>query len=147
MLTVQPLTHLLTESTASPRLQTALVSGFAGAALLLAAVGLYGLLMGDVVRRTREFGVRLALGASPGELLRNALGRGMRLIAVGLVLGVAGSLAAGRLLQTMLYEVEPGDLSAAGAAGVVLGCVGLAACWLPARRAGLVSPAVALRQE
>jgi predicted permease len=147
ILTVQPLTSLLTETTAAPRLQTALVSGFAGAALLLAAVGLYGLLTGDVVRRTREFGVRIALGASPGELLRNALGRGMRLIGVGLVLGFVGSFAASRFLQTMLYEVKPGDLSAAGAAGVVLGSVGLAACWFPARRAARVSPTVALRQE
>jgi predicted permease len=147
ILTLLPLTSLLSESTASPRLQTALVSAFAGAALLLAAVGLYGLLTGDVVRRTREFGVRIALGASPGELLRNALGRGMRLIAVGLVLGLAGSFAASRLLETMLYEVKAGDLSAAGAAGLVLGCVGLAACWFPARRAARVSPAVALRQE
>ncbi len=144
---LQPLGSVVAESSASSRVQTGLLAGFAGAALLLAAIGLYGLLSGEVARRTQEFGLRLALGAEPSRLLRNALGRGVRLTALGVVAGIAGAVGAGRLLSSLLFEVSPLDSSSIVGAAIVLASVALAACWIPARRAARVDPMVALRHD
>jgi hypothetical protein len=144
---MQPLTALLPESTAASRAQTGLLGGFALFALLLSAVGLYGLLSGEVARRTQEFGVRLALGAEPSALLASALRRGMTLLVVGLVLGILAASAASRYLQTLLFEVQPYDVPATLAAAAILVAVGLFACWIPASRAANVDPMIALRHE
>jgi putative ABC transport system permease protein len=144
---MQPLTALLPESTAASRAQTGLLGGFALFALLLSAVGLYGLLSGEVARRTQEFGVRLALGAEPSALLASALRRGMTLLVVGLVLGILAASAASRYLQTLLFEVQPYDVPATLAAAAILVTVGLFACWIPASRAANVDPMIALRHE
>ena len=118
-----------------------------GLALLLAAIGLYALLAQEVGRRTREIGIRMALGADRGQVLRMVISLGATLAAIGLAAGLAGAWAATRGLRTLLYGVTPADpATAAGVALLLLG-VALAACWLPARRATRVDPLVALREE
>jgi hypothetical protein len=144
---LQPMTRLLSSSAASERVQTGLLTSFAFAALMLASLGLYGLLTGEVARRTQEFGVRIALGARRGNLLLDALGRGMKLVFIGLLLGIAGAVGVGQLLRNLLYEVQPGDWFSVTVAAVVLAAVGLMACGAPAYRASRVDPLTALRHE
>ncbi|MBC8165780.1 MAG: ABC transporter permease [Bryobacteraceae bacterium] len=144
---LQSLNSVVAASSASSRVQAGLLAGFASIALLLAAIGLYGLLSGEVARRTPEFGVRLALGAEPSRLLRGALGSGLRLVAAGLVVGIAGAVGAGRFLSSLLFEVSPADVLSMTGAAAVLALVALAACWIPARRASRVDPMVALRHD
>ena len=131
---------------AARRFNTTLVVIFAFAALLLAAVGTYGVMSYAVSTRTRELGVRAALGASPRDLLRLVAraGRGAHAVAVGL--GVAASLVATRLMATMLYQVTPRDPATFALVAGVLTTVALVATWLPARRAVSVSPIRALRE-
>ena len=124
-----------------------LLAILAGLALTLASVGLYGVLSYFVGERTREIGVRRALGASNGSVVSLVLGRGARLVAFGLVLGGLGVLGAMRLMEGLLYEVGTTDPLALGGAVMVLGLVGAVACLLPAARAARVDPAVTLRGE
>jgi ABC-type antimicrobial peptide transport system permease subunit len=122
-----------------------LVAGFAGAALILAAVGLYGLMAHMVSQRTREIGIRVALGAQAREVRWMVIRRGAILATVGLVAGLAGAYAGRRLLETQLYQVSPTDVATlAGAAGLLL-IVALVACYIPARRAVSIDPVEALR--
>lgn len=100
-----------------------------------------------VGQRTREIGVRMALGAQPGTVQKLILGQGTRLAALGLAIGLVAALGAGRLLRTVLYEVSPFDLVSFTLVTVMLSAVGLLACWLPARRATRVDPIIALRSE
>lgn len=124
-----------------------LLGAFAATALLLSAVGIYGMLAYDVVQRTREIGIRGAIGASRGQILRLILGQGMRKAAAGLVLGLVGALWLNRYLETLLFEVEPTDpLTLAGVTGG-LALIAFVACWIPAWRAAKVDPVVALRSE
>lgn len=132
---------------AAQRLAMLLLGVFACLALLLAAVGLYGVLSYSVGTRTREFGVRLAVGATPQSLLGLVLGGGLKLAGAGLLLGLAGALGLSRLLQSLLYEVPPHDPLTLGAVATILLIVALWACWLPARRATRVNPIEALRAE
>ena len=134
-------------SVSQERLLAGLTSFFGALTLLLASLGLYGLMAYAMRRRTREIGVRMALGARPADVLRMALGGGLRLVVAGAVLGVAGALALTRLTTSVLYGVTPSDPMTIAAAMLLLGGVTLLACWLPARRAALVDPTVALRYE
>ena len=148
-----PLTDLalwsdrLTGSIAPRRLMAWLLTAFAGAALLLAVVGLYGVMSYLVAQRTREFGVRVALGAQWSDLRRLVLGHGMRLVMTGVVLGVAAALALSRVIRSLLFEVSATDPSTFLAVALTLLFAAAAACWLPARRAARVDPMRALRAE
>ena len=130
-----------------PRFSTTLLGGFAGLALVLAAIGIYGVMSFDVSRRTQEIGIRMALGAKPGDVMRSVLGGGGKLAAIGTAIGIAGALALTRYLKTLLYEVSTTDPATLTGAAALLGLVALAAVWLPARRATRVDPVVALRSE
>jgi len=129
------------------RLIARLSSLFGLAALLLAAIGLYGLLAHEVTRGTREIGIRVALGAPTRQILRRVVRNGVALVAVGVAIGLAASLAVTRLLGAMLYDVKPGDPITLIAVTLLLMLVALAACYIPARRATRVDPLVALRHE
>ena len=120
---------------------------FAGVALLLAGVGIYGVTSYGVAQRTHEIGIRLALGASGDRVLRDVVGRGVRLTLIAVAIGLVGAVAMGRLASTVLFGVTPIDPPALAAAAMVLGAVSIAACYIPARRASRVDPVVALAQE
>jgi putative ABC transport system permease protein len=124
-----------------------LLAGFAGAALLLAAIGLYGVIAYTVSQRTREIGIRMALGAQRGDVLALMLRQGMQLVGIGVALGAACAFGLTRFLANMLYEVKPTDPSTFVGVSLVLVLVALLAAWLPARRAASVNPAAALRSE
>ena len=124
-----------------------LLGGFALAALVLAATGLYGVSAYAVAQRRREFGIRLALGASRGQVRSLVLGQGMKLAALGVAIGLAGALILSRVLGHLLYEIKPTDPLTFGAVSVLLLTVAALASWLPARRAAKVDPMVALRAE
>jgi predicted permease len=129
------------------RLIARLSSFFGGLSLLLACIGLYGLLSYEVARRTREIGVRMALGARPSDVLRFFVRQGVALSAVGAVLGILGALGLTRYLASLLYGVRPFDLLTFLSVALLLGLVALAACYIPARRASHVDPIIALRYE
>jgi predicted permease len=126
---------------------TFLLAVFAAIALLLASVGIYGVLSYVVAQHTRQIGIRMALGATPAQVMRDVLGYGLRLTSVGLALGLAGAVAGTRVLSTLLYGVRPLDPLTFVAAPSLLAAVAVAACYIPARRATKVDPMVALRYE
>jgi predicted permease len=130
-----------------PRFNAALISLFAAIGFVLAAIGIYGVLSFTVSSRTREIGLRMALGAAPGNVLRLVLWRGVRLIVTGLVAGAVLALSVAHLLEGLLYGVSPEDPVIAAIAAVLLLLAGLLACYIPARRAMRVDPMVALRYE
>jgi putative ABC transport system permease protein len=144
---IQTMEQVVLDSIANIRLQTILLGGFASLALLLASIGLYGVTSYSVEHRRREMGVRLALGAGRGSVLRLVLGQGLRLTTGGLVVGLIGALAVTRYLETLLYEVQPTDPSVFAAVFGVLIATAMLACYLPARRATRVDPALVLRDE
>jgi putative ABC transport system permease protein len=139
--------QVVAASTSQRRLALALFGTFAAAALLLAIAGIYGVLAGSVSERTREIGVRSALGATPVSLIGMILEQGGRLAALGIVLGLAGSFAVTRYLQSLLFGIAPNDPVTLAGVCVLLGCVTLAACLVPAARAARVDPSEALRSE
>jgi putative ABC transport system permease protein len=139
--------ELLNNSLGERRFTMFLLGSFAAVALLLACVGLFGVMAYLVSQRTHEIGVRLALGARPGDVFRLIIGRGMALAAVGSAFGVGGAWALGRFLESMLYQVAPTDPITLASAPVLLLAVALLACYIPARRAMKVDPMVALRYE
>jgi putative ABC transport system permease protein len=123
------------------------LSIFAGVGLLLAAIGLYGVLAYSVAWRTREIGIRMALGAQMADVMRFILGQGLVLVVVGGVIGIPVALATGRLLRAWLFGVRSTDPVTFIAVALLLAAVALFACWLPARRATRVNPIEALRYE
>jgi len=144
---VSTMAEVVSEASAPQRLSAAALGGFAGGALLLAAIGLYGVLAFVVAQQTREIGVRLALGAKRGQVLALVVERGMRLVAIGLVLGLASALGAARLLRSLLYDTQTYDPVTFVAVPVLLAVVSFCACYLPARKAATVDPVVTLRAQ
>ena len=138
---------MLSEGVAAPRFRTFLFAVFAGLALCLAIAGVYGVMAYTVGQRSNEFGLRIALGASTGSVVRLVVGQGLALACIGLVLGLAASIACTRLLKAMLFEVQPNDQATFVAVATLLAIVALLACYIPARRATRVDPMVALRYE
>lgn len=135
------------DALATRRLTMTLLGAFAALALVLASVGLYGVMALSVTQRTREFGIRLALGAARQDVFRLAFGRGLALVGIGMSLGLLGAIGAGRALTTLLYNVGTLDPAALLTALISLAVVTVIACWFPARRATRVDPIVALRYE
>jgi predicted permease len=144
---VLTMAEVVSEASAPQRLSAAALGGFAGGALLLAAIGLYGVLAFVVAQQTREIGVRLALGAKRAQVVALVVERGMRLVTIGLVLGLASALGAARLLRSLLYDTQTYDPLTFVAVPVLLAVVSLCACYLPARKAATVDPVVALRAQ
>jgi putative ABC transport system permease protein len=120
---------------------------FAGVALLLAAVGLYGVMSYLVSQRTREIGVHVALGARPLDIHRLIIGQGLKLLGLGVTLGLLGSIALSRLMTSLLFGVTAYDVQTLAGVSLLLAVVALAACFIPARRAANVEPTIALRAE
>ena len=149
----QPLYNLMTmeqrlaNTTTSRRLNTALLGTFAAVALLLAVVGIYGVMSYAVTQRTREIGMRMALGAQPGNVMRFVMGQGMRVVLLGVAIGLIGALALARVLRNLLFQVAPTDPATFVSVALILSAVALLACYLPARRAARIDPMVALRQQ
>ena len=144
---IRPLETTVSESVAGPRFQAALLSSFAGLALLLAALGLYGLISYGAALRRREIGIRIALGARPRQILRLVTAGGLKLVVLGLAIGCAAALVATRLLSSLLFEVRPTDPATYLTIAAVLLAVGIAAGAIPARRAARIDPLEALRSE
>jgi putative ABC transport system permease protein len=142
-----PLTDAVTESIAERRFSMLLLTVFAGIAVFLAAVGLYGVVAYTVTQRTQEIGLRMAIGAAPSDVLRMVVGDGLKLATIGMVLGIAAALGLARVIKSMLFDVTPFDAASYGVTAMVLLAVAALACYVPARRAMRVDPLVALRQE
>ena len=137
----------VSESLAGRRERATILGAFAALALLIAVVGIYGVMSCSVARRTHEIGLRMALGAGRGDVLRMVVGSGLRMAAFGMAIGLAGALAATRVLRTFLYRIEPTDRTTFCAVCAILGAAALLASYLPARRAASVDPIAALRRE
>jgi predicted permease len=144
---VATMEQLIWRTGSDRRFASVIYGTFAIAALLLAAVGLYGVVSGLVAERTREFGIRAALGATRVDIVRGVLGNGLFFTAIGVAIGVAGASATSRLLETLLYGVTRADPATYVGVIALLGGVAALACWAPARRAAAVDPAVTLRSE
>jgi predicted permease len=144
---VKTMERLMADSVAPQRISLLLIGIFAGMALVLASAGIYGVVSYTASRRTHEIGVRIAMGARSSDVLKLVLGEGLRLVAAGVAVGLAGALALTRVLERVLYGVRPGDPLTLIAVSVVLAAVALAASYVPARRASKVDPVEALRYE
>ncbi|HEY5551043.1 MAG TPA: ABC transporter permease, partial [Opitutaceae bacterium] len=144
---IEPVADIFGEQTAQRRLNLVLIGAFAGLALVLAALGLYGVLAYSVSQRTGEFGIRFALGALPRDVSRMVLMQGGRLVALGLGVGLVVAFALAHLVDSLLFGVEPRDWMTYAGVTLVLGTSAFFAAWLPARRATKVDPMVALRAE
>jgi putative ABC transport system permease protein len=142
---VSPLDDVVDGSLDQRRFSMLLLGLFASIALFLAAVGLYGVISYSVSLRTQEIGLRRAIGAPPGRLLRMVVGQGMRLVVIGIAVGLAAALALARFVSTLLYGVTPFDVPSYAATAAALLAVAALACYVPARRAMRVDPIIALR--
>jgi putative ABC transport system permease protein len=147
VMSVMTMEQRVSTALARPRFNALLLNLLSALAAALAAVGIYGVISYSVAQRTREIGIRLALGAKRSDVLRLVIRQGMALAGAGVAIGLAASLALTRLMQGLLYGVSATDLLTFAGAALLLGAVAGAACWLPARRATRVDPMVALREE
>lgn len=144
---IRTMDEILADTVAQPRFHTVLSGLFGVVALVLAAVGIYGVMAYVVAQRTHEIGIRMSLGAEKGDVLRLIVRQGMALVSIGLVAGIAGAVALTRVLSNLLYEVKPIDPPTFMGVVLLLASVALLACYIPARRAAKVDPMVALRYE
>ena len=141
------LSSIVDQSLGERRFVTMVLGGFSLAALILAALGVFGVVSYSVARRTREMGVRIALGAEPSRVREMVVTQAMRMVAGGLVVGLVGAFALTRLMGSLLYQISPRDPAAFGSAAILLSAAGLLASWLPARRSTYVDPVVTMRNE
>jgi ABC-type antimicrobial peptide transport system permease subunit len=139
--------QVLSQSVAAPRYRTWLLGLFAVVALILAGVGIYGVIAYTTAQRTQELGVRMALGAQSKDVLTLVIGEGIKLALAGMLLGLGAALALTRLVRAMLFNVSANDPLTFAVGSLLLMVVALAACWIPAWRATKVDPMVALRYE
>jgi putative ABC transport system permease protein len=144
---IRSMDQVVSESTARQNFNTLLLTIFAGLALLLAAIGIYGLMSYSVEQRLQEMGIRLALGAGPGAMLRMVIGQGMKLVVIGVVLGLGAAFGLTRLLASLLFGVKTTDPVTYVSVAVILSVVALTACLIPALRATRIDPVIALRYE
>ena len=135
------------ETWTTARLMAFLLVAFAVLAFSLAVVGLYGVMAYNGMRRTREIGVRLALGARRQQIVSMMLAQGLRLLVIGVVVGIAGAFTASRLIRSLLFEVNAADPLVYAAVTLVLGIAAAVACWIPAHRASRTDPIITLRAE
>ena len=147
VLRIATMSKLVAASTSEPRFQAEIIGSFAILALLLAVIGIYGVMSYFVTERTREIGIRMAVGAKAGHVLTLVVRRGLLLVAAGVVCGAAGAWGVTRVLATLLFELKPTDPPTFAAAALLLVMVATAATFIPARRATQVDPSVALRYE
>jgi ABC-type antimicrobial peptide transport system permease subunit len=138
---------IIEQSVADRKRAMVLLEIFAGLALVIACVGIYGVLAYTVTLRTREIGVRMAVGASPADVMKMIVGRGLKMGLIGLAVGLVLALALGRLLGTLLYGVKAVSPGVYAGTAVALVLAALLACWIPGQRAARVDPVVALREE
>jgi putative ABC transport system permease protein len=144
---IESMEEVVAGATSAPRLTLSLLGVFALVALVLATTGIYGVMAYTVSQRTNELGIRLALGATPADVLRNVLQHGLRVIAIGVALGLGAMFGLGQLVQSLLYHTSPRDPLVLGGVAVVLAITAFIACLVPARRATKIDPMVALRCE
>jgi putative ABC transport system permease protein len=144
---VQTMDDVVAGANARPRFTLVLLATFAGVALVLAAVGIYGVISYAVSRRTHEIGVRMALGATPRSVVRLIVGQGMRVVAVGVAVGLAGALLVTRLMTNVVYGIRVTDPVTYAAVSVLLVVVALVASYVPARRATRIDPLASMRTD
>jgi putative ABC transport system permease protein len=144
---VESMTQVVDGQRSSDRFEMILFGGFAAVALMLATIGIYGVMSFAVTQRTHEIGVRMALGAQRSDVIRLIMGSGLRMALAGLGIGLVGAIALGRLMHSTLYGVQIADLSSLTAVALLFLAVALLACWVPARRSATVDPMQALRNE
>jgi putative ABC transport system permease protein len=144
---IRTMDEIRAQSVAPERLNLTLLSIFAGIALVLAIVGIYGVMSYTVTQRTHEIGIRMAIGAQPQDVFRMVIGQGMMLALIGVAFGLVGAFALTRLMTTMLFGVTPTDPATFAGIAVLLAGVALLACYIPGRRATKVDPVVSLRYE
>jgi putative ABC transport system permease protein len=144
---IRTMDEIRSDSVSTERLNLALLSIFAGLALVLAIVGIYGVMSYSVTQRTHEIGIRMAIGAKPVDVFRMVIGQGMMLALIGVACGLLGAFGLTRLMASMLFGVEPTDPVTFASIAILLTAVALVACYLPSRRATKVDPMVSLRYE
>ena len=144
---VATMEQVIADTLWQPRFNLQLIGIFAALAMTLAAIGLYGVMSYSVAQRTREVGLRMALGAQRGDVMKLVMGQGMKLALAGVASGLLASVALTRLMERLLFEVSATDFSTFALIAVLLTIVALLACWIPARRATKVDPMIALRCE
>jgi putative ABC transport system permease protein len=144
---VRAMTEVVSRSTSRERFNMLLMTVFGGSALLLAAIGIYGLMAYSVQQRTQEIGIRMALGALASDVRNMVVFQGMRLALIGVVIGIAAAFGLARVIASFLYGVQAHDLGIFVSIPVLLSLVALFAVWLPARRASRVNPVIALRYQ
>jgi putative ABC transport system permease protein len=144
---VSTLEQYVYNNAAQPRLDAALLAIFSGVAVLIAAIGVYGVLAYSVNQRTREIGLRMALGAQPGGVLRWIVSRGMLVALAGIAIGLVSAFAMSRVLSSLLFDIQPRDVTTFITVAAMLAVVAFVACLVPATRAARMDPLVALRDE